>query len=115
MREQTQIQKKKSLKKKLEPWSAYLWMAPTIILVLLFVMMPVVNTFTMAFSKVTKAGFLKGWNNFENFTFVLEQEVFPRVMLNTIVWVIIIVSVCMVLSIALALILNERFKGRKFV
>ena len=115
MREQTQIQKKKSLKKKLEPWSAYLWMAPTIILVLLFVMMPVVNTFTMAFSKVTKAGFLKGWNNFENFTFVLGQEVFPRVMLNTIVWVIIIVSVCMVLSIALALILNERFKGRKFV
>jgi len=115
MREQTQIQKKKSLKKKLEPWSAYLWMAPTIILVLLFVMMPVVNTFTMAFSKVTKAGFLKGWNNFENFTFVLKQEVFPRVMLNTIVWVIIIVSVCMVLSIALALILNERFKGRKFV
>lgn len=115
MREQTQIQKKKSLKKKLEPWSAYLWMAPTIILVLLFVMTPVVNTFTMAFNKVTKAGLLKGWNNFENFTYVFEQDVFPRVMLNTIVWVIIIVSVCMVLSIALALILNERFKGRKFV
>lgn len=115
MREQTQIRKKKSLKKKLEPWSAYLWMAPTIILVLLFVMTPVINTFTMAFNKVSKAGLLKGWNNFENFTYVFGQEVFPRVMLNTIVWVIIIVSVCMVLSIALALILNERFKGRKFV
>ena len=115
MREQTQIRKKKSLKKKLEPWAAYLWMAPTIILVLLFVMTPVVNTFVMAFSKVSKAGLLKGWNNFENFTYVFEQDVFPRVMLNTVVWVIIIVSVCMVLSITLALILNERFKGRKFV
>ncbi|MBQ9843484.1 MAG: sugar ABC transporter permease [Oscillospiraceae bacterium] len=114
MRDQTQIQKK-SLKKKLEPWSAYLWMAPTIILVLLFVMMPVVNTFIMAFSEVSRSGLIKDWNNFENFKFVFEQEVFPRVMLNTVVWVIIIVSVCMVLSLALALILNEKFKGRKFV
>ena len=114
MRDQTQIQKK-SLKKKLEPWAAYLWMAPTIILVLVFVMMPVVNTFIMAFSEVSRSGLIKEWNNFENFKFVFEQEVFPRVMLNTVVWVIIIVSVCMVLSLALALILNERFKGRKFV
>jgi ABC-type sugar transport system permease subunit len=114
MREKTQ-NRKISLKKKLEPWSAYLWMAPTIIMVLLFVMMPVVNTFIMAFSEVSKAGFVKGWNNFENFTYIFKQEVFPRVMLNTVVWVIIIVGVCMVLSIALALILNEEFKGRKFV
>jgi len=114
MRDQTQIQKK-SLKKKLEPWAAYLWMAPTIILVLVFVMMPVVNTFIMAFSEVSRSGLIKEWNNFENFKFVFEQEVFPRVMLNTVVWVIIIVSVCMVLSLTLALILNERFKGRKFV
>ncbi len=115
MREPAQTTKKKSLKKKLEPWAAYLWMLPTIILVLLFVMTPVVNTFVMAFNKVSKAGLMKGWNNFENFKFVFKQEVFPRVMLNTIVWVIIIVSVCMVLSLALALILNEKFKGRKFV
>ena len=114
MRDQTQIQKK-SLKKKLEPWAAYLWMAPTIIMVLLFVMMPVVNTFIMAFSEVSRSGLIKDWNNFENFKFVFEQEVFPRVMLNTVLWVIVIVSVCMVLSLALALILNERFKGRKFV
>ena len=114
MRDQTQIQKK-NLKKKLEPWSAYLWMAPTIIMVLLFVMMPVVNTFIMAFSEVSRSGLIKDWNNFENFKFVFEQEVFPRVMLNTVLWVIVIVSVCMVLSLALALILNERFKGRKFV
>ena len=114
MREQTQIQKK-SLRKKLEPWAAYLWMAPTIIMVLLFVMTPVVNTFVMAFSEVSKAGFLKGWNNFENFTYIFKQEVFPRVMVNTVVWVIIIVGVCMILSIALALVLNENFKGRKFV
>ncbi len=114
MREQTQI-RKKSLRKRLEPWAAYLWMAPTISMVLLFVMTPVVNTFVMAFSEVSKAGFLKGWNNFENFTYIFKQEVFPRVMLNTVVWVIIIVGVCMVLSIALALVLNEHFKGRKFV
>ena len=113
MRDQTQ--KNIRLKKKLQPWAAYLWMAPTIILVLLFVMMPVVNTFIMAFSEVSRSGLIKDWNNFGNFKFVFEQEVFPRVMLNTVVWVIIIVSVCMVLSLALALILNERFKGRKFV
>ena len=77
MRDQTQIGKK-NLKKKLEPWAAYLWMAPTIILVLLFVMMPVVNTFIMAFSEVSRSGLVKGWNNFENFKLALQEAVKVR-------------------------------------
>ena len=72
MREKTHMPKK-SLRKQLAPWAAYLWMAPTITLVLLFVMMPVINTFIMAFNEVSRAGFLKGWNNFENFTYIFKQ------------------------------------------
>lgn len=115
MREQTQIKKKSTLKKKLEPFQAYLWMAPTIIMVAVFVFVPLVNTFVMAFSDVSKAGLIKDYGTMENFTWLFKQNIFGRTMLNTVAWVIVIVSLSMVISIALALVLNERFKGRKFV
>ena len=107
--------KRRSLKKRLLPFEAYLWLAPTILMVTIFVMVPVVNTFLLSFSEVSRAGMVKNFGTLENYQFVFKQPVFGRVMFNTILWVIVIVSVSLVLSIALALVLNARFKGRKFV
>lgn len=115
MSDLTLTKKKRSLKKRLEPWSAYLWLLPTIIMVSVFVLTPVVNTFILAFSKVSRAGLVKEFGTLENFEFLFKQPVLPRVLFNTIFWVIVIVAISMVISLALAVMLNEQFKGRKFV
>lgn len=107
--------KKQPLKKRLSRFEAYLWLTPTLIMVGIFVLVPVINTFILAFSDVSRAGRIKDFGTLENFEFVFDQPVFGRVMFNTIFWVIVIVAVSMVLSITLALILNTKFKGRKFV
>lgn len=96
-------------------WSAYLWLAPSLILIAIFIIAPVVETMFISFCDVSKAGIIRKVGTLDNYRFILDQTVFGRVMLNTVVWDIAIVAISLVFSIILALVLNERFKGRKIV
>ena len=107
------MDQKKSWKSKLAPFEAYLWMLPTLILISVFVLYPVLQSIYMSFSTVSKAGFIKGFGTLENYRYVFKQPVFPRVILNTVIWTIVIVLISLVLSITLAVVLNERFKLRR--
>lgn len=93
---------------------AYLWLAPCLLLLALFVLMPVLEIFRMAFSKISPANLIKEFGTLENFEYLFKQKVFGRVMVNTCVWTVVIVGVSIVLSFILALVLNEQFKGRAF-
>lgn len=91
---------------------AYLWMAPSLLLILIFVALPVLEIFRLAFSKISAANLVKEFGTLENFKYLFSQKIFGRVMLNTAIWTVAIVGISIVLSIALALVLNENFKGR---
>lgn len=93
---------------------AYLWMAPSLLLIIIFVALPVLEIFRLAFSKISAANLVKEFGTLENFKYLFSQKIFGRVMLNTAIWTVVIVGVSIVLSIALALVLNEDFKGRNF-
>ena len=101
---------KKQTLRKTEP---YLWIAPSIVLMAIFIIVPIFFVFRMALSKVTRAGQIKGFNNFENFTAVLTNPDFAMVLKNTIVWTIFVVVLSTVLGFILALLLNNKFRGRK--
>jgi len=100
----------KKLLRKVEP---YIWISPSIILMAIFIVTPIVKVFQLSMSKVTRAGKLKGFNNFENFTNVLKSPAFSLVLKNTLVWTIAVVIISTVLGFVLALILNNQFRGRK--
>jgi len=100
---------KKTLRK-VEP---YIWIAPSIILMAIFIVTPIVRVFQLSMSKVTRAGLVKGFNNFANFSKVLKSPTFALVLKNTIVWTIAVVVISTVLGFILALILNNKFHGRK--
>ncbi len=91
----------------------YFWIAPSIILMAIFIIVPIFFVFRMSMSKVTKAGLLKGFNNFENFTKVLSSPTFALVLKNTLVWTVAVVVLSTVLGFILALLLNNKFRGRK--
>ena len=93
---------------------AYLWLAPCLILMIVFILVPVLEVFHMAFSEISAANLLKKFGTLENFTYLFKQKAFGRVMINTAIWTVAIVGISIVLSIILALILNEKFKGRAF-
>ena len=95
---------------KVEP---YLWILPSIILMAIFIIVPIGFVFRMAFSQVTKAGLVKGFCGFDNFSKVLKSAKFGLVLKNTIIWTILVVGLSTVLGFILALLLNNKFKGRK--
>ena len=79
----------------------------------IFIIVPIGFVFRMAFSQVTKAGLIKGFAGFDNFSKVLGSSKFTMVLKNTVVWTVLVVVLSTVLGFILALILNNRFKGRK--
>ena len=99
-----------ALKRKDRP---LVWLAPSIILMATFIIVPIVYVFYMSMSKVTKAGLIKGFNNFENFSKVFSSPTFTLVLKNTLVWTVAVVGISTLLGFILALILDNRFKGRK--
>ena len=99
-----------TLLNKTEP---YLWILPSIILMAVFIIFPIGFVFRMAFSQVTKSGIVKGFIGFENFSKVLKSSKFSLVLKNTVIWTILVVVLSTVLGFILALLLNNKFKGRK--
>ena len=91
----------------------YIWILPSVILMAIFIIVPIGFVFRMAFSQVTKAGLIKGFAGFENFSKVLGSSKFTMVLKNTVVWTVLVVVLATVLGFILALILNNQFKGRK--
>ena len=104
------MKKPYKLANKAEP---YLWILPSIILMSIFIIVPIGFVFRMAFSKITKAGLIKGFVGFDNFQKVLTSDKFSMVLQNTVVWTIAVVVLSTVLGFILALLLNNEFKGRK--
>ena len=91
----------------------YIWILPSVILMAIFILVPIGFVFRMAFSQVTKAGRIKGFAGFDNFSKVLGSNKFTMVLKNTVVWTVLVVVLSTVLGFILALILNNQFKGRK--
>lgn len=100
----------KKLLRKTEP---YLWILPSIVLMVVFIIVPIFNVFKMSMSKVTKAGLVRGFIGFENFRKVLSTPTFGMVLKNTLVWTVFVVVLSTVLGFIVALLLNNQFKGRK--
>ena len=91
----------------------YIWIAPSIILMSIFIIVPIFTVFQMAFSEVSKTGKIRGFAGFANFVDVMNNPEFGKVLSNTVVWTILVVVLSTVLGFILALILNNKFKGRK--
>ena len=96
--------------RKVEP---YIWILPSIILMAVFILIPIIFVFRMALSDVSKAGIIRGFAGFENFIKVMKNPAFNMVLKNTIVWTIAVVVLSTLLGFILALILNNEFRGRK--
>ena len=100
-------------KKRFQKVEPYIWIAPSIILMSIFIIVPIFTVFRMAFSDVSRTGKIRGFAGFDNFISVLSNSDFAGVLKNTLVWTVLVVVLSTVLGFILALLLNNKFKGRK--
>lgn len=106
--------KKKNFRYWKKAATPYILLFPIVAFVLIFMFWPVVNVFIMSFQNmvVTKPqddGFIGLQNYVHIFT---KDKLFKRVLYNSMIWVVFSVILQAVLGFVLALMLNEKFKGR---
>ncbi len=94
------------------PW---LWLLPSILLISVFVVYPIVIVFRMSFSEISKSGVIGGFIGMRNYRDAVALSAFGPVMRNTFFWVVSVVGLSTFLGIVAALVLNEEFHGYKAV
>ena len=94
-------------------WVPYLCLLPSILLICVFVLYPILLVFRLSFSEISKAGVVGGFVGFQNYAKALSLPDFKSVMLNTLWWVLLVVGLSTVLGFAIAMALNKKFRGRK--
>ncbi len=101
------------------PWKAWLYLAPAIVLLLVFTVWPIFNTVRMAFlenySGLKAAGGMKFQFGFGNFEKVVQYKKFIQCMKNTVLLCIFTVPISTVLALLIAVCLNSIKTLQKFL
>jgi multiple sugar transport system permease protein len=93
----------------------YLYILPSVILMAGIIAVPIIDLFITSFSEVSSAGIRRGFNGVDNYVALFQDPVFPRVLINTLVWTVSIVGITVILSLGIANLLNSQFVGRRIV
>jgi multiple sugar transport system permease protein len=91
------------------------WLAPSLVLIGGVVVYPVIEMVRTSLTDVNLSGLSTRDVGTRNFRWVIEEDGFGQVLRNTGVWVVLVVGVTVLVSLALAQLLNERFPGRRIV
>ncbi|QEH70466.1 sugar ABC transporter permease [Cellulosilyticum sp. ST5] len=88
---------------------AYLFMAPALIILILFVFLPICGSIPLMFFDYSVLGKTK-YIGFDNFVELLQDQEFRTALFNSILFVV-IVPVIQILSVILALLVNRKMYG----
>jgi multiple sugar transport system permease protein len=91
------------------------WIGPTLLLMVAIVFFPAGYMVWTSFRDVSEFGVDRGPAGFENFQNLLEFDPLPRVLVNTVLWVVGVVALTVLISLALAQLLDKAFPGRRLV
>ena len=112
-----QVKTRKSFKvnkKNLNEWMwGYILVAPTIIGLLVLNIIPVIQTFVLSFQKTGDFG-VNTWAGLDNYKRLLTDPDIIQATLNTFGYAIIVVPATVVLSLVVAVLLNQKIKGKGF-
>jgi multiple sugar transport system permease protein len=89
------------------------WLAPSLLLIGGVVVFPIGYMIYTSFRDLSRFGKDRAWAGFENYEKVFGLEHLPRVMTNTVIWVVGVVALSVGIGLGLAQFLNKRFPGRK--
>jgi multiple sugar transport system permease protein len=89
------------------------WLAPALILIGGVVVFPVGYMIYTSFRDLSRFGKDRGWAGLENYERVFDLGHLPRVLTNTVFWVVGVVGLSVGIGLVLAQFLNKRFPGRK--
>ncbi len=107
-------------KQRKETLAALPWLTPTLLLIIGVVLMPAALLIYYSFIKFNRYGIAQGFTGLDNYIGKAGALTFPgvpiqRIFLNTVIWVVLVVLITVLLSLALAQFLNKDFRYRKMI
>jgi ABC-type sugar transport system permease subunit len=94
---------------------ALLWLGPSLLLIAAVVIYPAAQLVRASLGRYSITGLYQGAVGGRNYARLLEQEALPTVIGNTVTWVALVVGITIVISLALAQLLDAAFPGRRLV
>ncbi|EIE98796.1 carbohydrate ABC transporter permease [Saccharomonospora glauca] len=91
------------------------WIGPSLLLIAGIVLYPAILMIINSTREISQTGKDRGSAGFDNYAALFDLPALPGVLLRTVVWVSVVVVVTIVISLALANLLNKAFPGRQFV
>jgi multiple sugar transport system permease protein len=91
------------------------WIAPALVLIFGVVLFPAVVMFYNSTRDISQSGIDRGPAGFDNYQALLDFDPIWGVLARTLIWVVAVVSITVLLSLALAQLLNKAFPGRQLV
>lgn len=89
------------------------WVGPAVVLIAFVVLWPVVEMIRSSFLQISRVGIVRGWNGFANYEKLFAEKDFADIMIRSVIWVVAVVALTVLISLALAQLFNQRFPGRK--
>ena len=90
-----------------------LWLSPALALIGVVVLWPVVVMVQSSFQQIGGEGFVAGYNGITNYHNLFHEPDFVSVLLRTLIWVVVVVAVTVLISLALAQLFHQKFPGRR--
>ncbi|MFG2075586.1 multiple sugar transport system permease protein [Nonomuraea maritima] len=89
------------------------WVGPAIVLIALVVIWPVIEMIRSSFLEISRLGVVRGWTAGDNYVKLFGEKDFADIMLRSVIWVVAVVVLTVVVSLALAQLFNQHFPLRK--
>ncbi|WP_035804946.1 carbohydrate ABC transporter permease [Kitasatospora mediocidica] len=89
------------------------WIGPAVLLIVLVVLWPVYEMVHTSFLRISSSGFVRGSAGLDKYRKLFAETDLGHVLTATVVWTLVVVTLTMVLSLALAQLFNQEFPGRR--
>lgn len=97
-----------------EKWVAYLLLAPSVIIVIIFLIIPSIQSIHLSFYRISPFGDRRIFKGFENFVALFKSPDYLNSLGVTIVFTLSVVIIGIFLSLLLAIAANQKIKGIGF-
>ncbi len=102
-------------RRRLSRWdrSAVVFVSPTMIFAVVFLLVPMVLAFVYSFAKIAPLSGRVTWVGLANYATMLSDPTFYRSLINTVLFIVLVVPTSMAIGLALAVLLNSVMPARK--
>lgn len=90
----------------------YLLVLPSLLFAFWIIGYPIYDLANMSVHQVNRFGQTTAFNDFTNYSRLFSHQLFIKCLIRTLVWTVCVVGGTVLLSVPIALILNEKFYGR---